>query len=406
MISVQKARDIITSKSTKWGVEEVAIEESVGRILRQDIFADRDLPPYDRVTMDGIALSYEAFKNGLREFVVYKVQMAGEPPVILENDFEAIEIMTGAVLSQGCDMVVRYEDLTWKEDGVNKNVTINLQDGMQWQNVHKRGSDERKNDILIKTNKKILPTEVAIFATSGYSKVSVSKLPRVAIISTGDELVEVNETPLAHQIRKSNSISIRASLNQLGVENKLFHLNDDKEELRKHIHQILNEFDVLLLSGGVSKGKADYLPEILDDLNVEKLFHHVAQRPGKPFWFGESGDKKYVFAFPGNPVSTFMCYRVYFLPWFNMNLGLPENRVFAKLEDNFQFKPELDYFLQVKTTWAAHGEITTMPESGGGSGDLANLTKSDAFLLLPANRSEFKKGEVYEYFPYSFANFF
>ena len=156
MISVRKARDIIASKSTKWGIEEVPIEDSVGRVLRQDIFADRDMPPYDRVTMDGIALSYEAFKNGLREYVVDKVQMAGEPPAILENDFEAIEIMTGAILSQGCDMVIRYEDLAWKEEGGKKNATINLQYGVQWQNVHKRGTDEMKNDILIKIYGKCL----------------------------------------------------------------------------------------------------------------------------------------------------------------------------------------------------------------------------------------------------------
>jgi len=404
MISVEEARKIIESKSVDWGMEEVAIEEAVGRVLRQEIIADRDMPPFDRVTMDGIALSYDAFKNGLREFAVDKIQMAGESPLTLENDKEAIEIMTGAVLSHGSDLVVRYEDLAWIQEEGKKTATINLPDAVRWQNVHKKGSDEKKNDLLISSGKVISAAEVAVMATCGYARVRVSKLPRVAIISTGDELVDVCETPLAHQIRKSNTMAMCANLNHLGVANKLFHLNDDKDELREHIGQILSDFDVLLLSGGVSKGKADYLPEVLEELKVKKLFHRVAQRPGKPFWFGESKDKKHVFAFPGNPVSTFMCFRVYFLPWLFRNLGLPKDKFFAILVDNFQFKPALDYFIQVKTSWANSGKILAKPQTGKGSGDLSNLTKSDAFLLLPENQSEFKKGEVFEYFPFGFFN--
>lgn len=400
MISVAEARKIIQGTAKGWGIEEVEIQKTVGRVLKESIVADRDFPPFDRVTMDGIALQFDAFANGQREFVVKRMQLAGEPALSLSDPNEAIEIMTGAIMAEGADMIVRYEDLDFRYDGDHKMVKVNLEHSERFKNVHLQGSDEKMGDLLIAENTRITPGEIAIMSTSGYSKVKVSRLPKVAVISTGDELVDVDQKPLPHQIRKSNSVFIGSSLHEMNVEYSLFHLNDDKDVLLAKIAKILQEFDVLLLSGGVSKGKADYLPEVLEDLGVKKHFHRIAQRPGKPFWFGQNGSGKCVFAFPGNPVSTFMCYYVYFLPWLAEALGSPIKKKYAILKNDFSFKPTLDYFLQVKSATANNGHIEATPRGGRGSGDLSNLHKSDAFIMLPADRRDFSRGEVFEYFPF------
>ena len=174
------------------------------------------------------------------------------------------------------------------------------------------------------------------------------------------------------------------------------HLKDDKKIMIRELQKKLNENDVLIFSGGVSKGKADYLPGVLEELQVKKLFHRVKQRPGKPFWFGIHKGHTLIFAFPGNPVSTFVGFYRYFLPWFRKSLFLPhDTSVRAKLATDFSFKPDLTYFLQVKVKVNKDGEIEAFPVPGRGSGDLANLVSCDGFMELPALKSEFKAGETY-----------
>lgn len=405
MISVEEAQNIIGSLSPDWGQREVKLELAMGEVLAQDIYADRDFPPFDRVTMDGIAVSHEAFEQGRREFRVQETQLAGVPAVVLINKQSAIEIMTGAILSHGCDLVIRYEDLEFFEQDTEKWVRINVASADRWKNVHKQASDQKTGACLINKGVVITAAEVAIMATVGCSEVTVVRKPKVAIVSTGDELVDVASNPLPHQIRKSNSVAMQASLNQLSFPCDLFHLLDDKEELFQKIDEILTSYDLILLSGGVSKGKADYLPEILTALGVEKLFHRIAQRPGKPFWFGAQPEGPQVFAFPGNPISTYMCFRVYFLPWLLSNLGRETVRRSARLMEDFAFKPDLGYFLQVKSRINDLGEIQVWPTTGNGSGDLANLAQSDAFIYLSADKSLFEAGQLYEYYSFEISSF-
>ncbi|MCP4883752.1 MAG: molybdopterin molybdenumtransferase MoeA, partial [Flavobacteriales bacterium] len=172
-----------------------------------------------------------------------------------------------------------------------------------------------------------------------------------------------------------------------------------KEQLRNKIDTLLTKYDVLMFSGAVSKGKFDFLPEILNELGVIKQFHKVRQRPGKPFWFGKK-DQTTIFAYPGNPVSTFVSCLKYFVPWLHKSLRLdPESHSFAVLGVDFNFKPELTYFLQVKII-NKEGRLIAFPTVGNGSGDLANLTNNDGFLELPSNRTEFKKGDVFPLIQY------
>ncbi|MCV9386927.1 molybdopterin molybdotransferase MoeA [Reichenbachiella ulvae] len=397
MISVEEARNIIHSVAVDWGKEEVELHESIGRVLAEEVGADRDFPPFDRVTMDGVAIRSEDYNRGQRRFECVGEQYAGESALAVQEANTCIEIMTGAILGEGVDVVVRYEDVEFVEEEGRRFAVLPELEIPAYKNVHLQGSDHQKGEVLLKEGAIIHAGTVAILATVGMSRVQVKALPKVAVISTGDELVDVNETPKDFQIRKSNVGMIQASLKALNVPCQAFHLMDDKEELRLELSKILRQFDVVLLSGGVSKGKADYLPEILEELGVVKHFHCVAQRPGKPFWFGSIANETVVFAFPGNPISTLACYRYYFLEWMQSQLKESKQMIEAELTEDFSFKPDLGYFLQVEVS-CVDGVFLATPKPGNGSGDLANLAEISGFLYLPAGKSVYKKRERYFYF--------
>ena len=176
----------------------------------------------------------------------------------------------------------------------------------------------------------------------------------------------------------------------------MVHIPDEPEAIKSILQQCLVNFDVLLLSGGISMGKFDYIPQALKDLQVEQIFHKVQQRPGKPFWFGKHAGGPVVFAFPGNPVATFMCTQRYFIPWLNKTLGAEtKSSTYATLNADITFQPPLQYFLQVKLNFAEDGMLLATPVEGNGSGDFANLADTDAFMELPLSKTEFKKGEVH-----------
>jgi molybdopterin molybdotransferase len=389
MISVQEAQKIVLKNSLDFGSEKIPFIKSVGRVLKEDILADRDFPPFNRVSMDGIALDYTSFKNGERAFFIEGIQPAGSPQISLSNNKNCIEVMTGAVLPANTNVVIRYEDVLI-EHGIAK---IQIEEVSYFQNIHEKGKDRKEGDILIQKNKRIAASEIGVLATVGSSKVMVAKQPKVMIISTGDELVGVNETPLDHQIRMSNVYTLVSLLDRLHVLSKTDHISDDKPILKKKIKEYLKEFDVLLFSGAVSKGKFDFLPEVFKELGVEKLFHKVSQRPGKPFWFGQMKTCR-LFAFPGNPISTFANCLAYFYPWYFKSLGVNTTEETAILTENVSFKPNLTYFLQVKLTHK-NGHLLATPIKGNGSGDLASLVNSDAFIQLPKDKNEYKKGENY-----------
>lgn len=395
LIKVEDALEIILDSTEDFGLECIDLEHSLGRVLKEPIRADRDMPPFDRVSMDGIAIRYEAFDAGRRKYRIEGIQAAGSPQLELSSEDACLEVMTGGVLPVNADTVVPYEMVTIE----NGFATVEADTVRSMQNVHLKGLDRKKNERLIGENRLISPAEIGVLATVGISQVQVAKLPRTAIISTGDELVEVSQTPLPHQIRMSNVHSLKALIEPYGIHPDLFHLTDDPVQLKEKISELLSNYDVLMFSGAVSKGKFDYLPQILDELEVKKHFHRVRQRPGKPFWFGKK-ERVTVFAYPGNPVSTYVSCTYYFIPWLRKSLGLPpEPENSALLDSDFEFKPELTYFLQVKLV-NRNGSVYALPVAGNGSGDLANLTLNDAFLKLDAERNQFKKGEVFSYFAY------
>jgi molybdopterin molybdotransferase len=389
MIAVQDALKIILNSTQDFGVEEIPFIQSVGRILKEDIVADRDFPPFNRVSMDGIAIDYSAFQNKQRSFNIEGIQAAGSEQISLENSVNCIEVMTGSVLPKNTNAVIRYEDVAIK----NGIATLDVASIDENQNIHQQGKDGKRGDLLIKKNTKISAAEIGVLATVGKAIVKVAKQPKVMIISTGDELVGVAEIPLAHQIRRSNVFTLVSLLEQLNILSETAHITDDKPILKSKIERYLQQYDVLLFSGAVSKGKYDFLPEVFEELGVEKLFHKVAQRPGKPFWFGRTNTCN-IFAFPGNPISTFVNCLAYFYPWFYTSTAIEINEETAILGKEVSFKPNLVYFLQVKLE-NKFGHLVAFPITGNGSGDLASLVNADGFIQLPNDKTEFTKGEVF-----------
>ncbi|GGH00741.1 molybdopterin molybdotransferase MoeA [Mucilaginibacter phyllosphaerae] len=393
MTTVEEAEQIILARLQDYGTETLPFEQALGRVLAADIKADRDLPPFNRVTMDGIAITYQAIQQGVTSYHIKATQAAGEEPVNIGATGECIEIMTGAALSATLDTIIRYEDLDIN-NGVAKLLVADVKQG---QNIHSKGKDKKQGDTVAAKDQLVTPAIISLAASVGEAALPVKKHPRVMIISSGDELVDVTDEPSGYQIRRSNNYTIKAVLTGHGLPADMLHIPDDPAVTKKQIGHCLQNYDVILLSGGISMGKFDYIPQALEDLEVKKLFHKVQQRPGKPFWFGRHQNGVLVFAFPGNPVATFMCLHRYFLPWLNATLGLPpQPPVYAQLAGNFTFTPQLQYFLQVKLTFTDQGVLSARPVEGNGSGDFANLADTDAFMELPLAKNEFKQGEVFK----------
>src|SRR5690606_24325530 len=287
------------------------------------------------------------------------------------------------------DCVIPYEQIEIR-DGY---AYPGSKDHSTGQNIHSQAKDARKGDELLGYGTPITPTVVAVLAAVGKWQVKVQKLPTIAICSTGDELVDINEVPLPHQIRKSNAAMMEAALLEFGIRADSYHLPDERELMADRLSTMVKKYDILLLSGAVSKGKYDFLPAVLESLGMKKVIHGVAQRPGKPFLFGTLPDKL-IFGFPGNPVSTFVCFHQYFKPWLKRHLGLPDSHASAVLGSEIMFEKPLTYHLLVSLD-IKDGRLIANPVANSGSGDLVHLARADALLSLPEGKERFATGEVY-----------
>jgi len=395
LISFQDAYDIIQSKARDFGTERIPLNQGIGQVLRQNWKCDRDLPPYDRVTMDGIAINYDG-AQGTSKLQIERTYAAGDPEGELMDSSHCVEIMTGAMLPKNADTIIRYEDVLI-ENGYAKIQTSYK----KHQNLHWKGQDRKRGDLVVPTNTLLSASEIGVGASIGQHNILVSKLPKTIVISTGDELVPIDTIPAPHQIRRSNVYRMEATLTHLGIPLDTAHLKDDKDAIVEQLTDYLDRYDLIILSGGVSKGKFDFLPEALAICGVQKHFHKIAQRPGKPLWFGSIENGTTVFALPGNPVSSFMCLTIYVIDWLRSSIGLlPLDRPMAVLNQDVTFNPDLTYFLEVKLSYSTEGQIIATPKKGNGSGDLANLLNGDAFIKLPRGKNEFRKGEVYPVYNY------
>lgn len=397
MISVQEALDILAQNTVDFGEEELALEHSMRRVIKEPVHSDRPLPPYDRVTMDGIAINYAAYEAGQRSFPIDGVAAAGMPRIELENADHCLEVMTGAIMPLGADTVIPYEEVDLQE----KTAGVHAELVKRHQNIHFEGIDRQPGKQIIPEQQIISAAEIGVGASTGKARVKVARLPRTMVISTGDELVEIDQQPEQHQIRRSNVYRLLSTLRHSGIPADSDHLPDDKPAIIERLRHYIQKYDVIMLSGGVSKGKFDFLPEALETVGVKKLFHRIRQKPGKPFWFGQTDAQCTVFGFPGNPVSSFLCYHRYFKTWLDLSIrGKTAPTPYARLAEDVTFKPDLTYFLEVSLSYTPQAEILAHPRRGSGSGDLANLADADAFIQLPRGKDLFRAGEVYPVYIY------
>jgi molybdopterin molybdotransferase len=395
MLTPQAAEKLILEAIPLLHRVDCGIADAHDRVLRSDLRADRDLPPFDRVTMDGFAMSSAALEKGARRFRVEATQAAGMRPFTLAAPATGcIEVMTGAVLPEGADCVVPYEDAA--REGEEAVVSAAAEIPGPGRHVHRRGSDHKAGDVVLRAGVRLTGREIAVAASCGHSSLTVSHSPKVAIISTGDELVEVDGLVAPHQIRRSNDYAIRAALVRAGYPRAdRFHLRDVRHEIEHMLWHILAEYEVVLITGGVSKGKFDFLPAELARQGVRKIFQGVAQRPGKPFWFGIGGRLTPVFALPGNPVSAYTCLHRYVLPALDHASGMTARpRLLAALSKPFSFKPKLACLLPVRISSGARAELRADPGTVGSSGDFAGLVDTDGFVELPAQTDDFPEGTV------------
>lgn len=395
MVSVREAEEIINSVPAPVYTESIPIRDAVGGVLAEEITADRDLPPYDRVAMDGYAIYSHAFTAGKR-YRIFGLQPAGSESLLLPSADDCIEVMTGAMLPNGADAVVRYED------GEAANGYFTPHQGLEvsaWMNVHRKGTDARKDEVLLRPGMIISPAEVAVLASVGTPAVAVYRFPKTVLVSTGNELVPVEMQPQPHQIRQSNIFALYAAMQAMQWKADMVHIKDEHEQVRTVLTQLLDDYEILILSGGVSKGRFDYLPRALEEAGVKKLFHQVAQKPGKPFWFGVSDEGKTVFALPGNPVSTYLCFYRFIRPWILSHMKVKVSFLEAVLTENVTFPPALTYFLQVAIS-VNNGKVEARPVAGHGSGDFVNLKQVHGFMELPAEESIFNAGKIFPIIPF------
>ena len=390
MLTVSEARARILAAINALPAEAVPLDAAVGRVLARPAVAERDQPPFDRVTMDGIALRFDEYAALERSFPIQATQLAGAPPLELDAG-HCIEIMTGAALPGCADLVIPVERVTVNNGAAHVEANYMAE---QRQYVHPQGSDYRQGKQLLGIGTRIRPMEIAVLASCGLASVDVARQPVVTVISTGDELVPAGQSIAPEQIRLSNGPAIVAMLREHGYTSCHHdHLRDDKAELRERIAAHLDASDALILSGGVSRGKADYVPEILADLGVAVDFHRISQRPGKPMWFGMGPGGQAVFALPGNPVSTLVCCRQYVIPALDKASGeLPPAQRFANLSEDVSFTPNLTCFLPVRVVTSAAGQSVALPVPTNTSGDFAALAGTYGYVELAMSESLFRAG--------------
>ena len=393
MLTVAEAKRAISNALQQLAAENVGLGAAHGRLLRQAVNAERDQPPFDRVMMDGIALRFATFAGGQRDFSIAGTQHAGDKPQALRDDSHCIEVMTGAVLPQGCDCVIPVERISVDAGKAT------LETGYaptERQFIHARGSDHQRGHTLLEPGRRISAIDIALIASAGLAQVEVSRQPVIRVISTGNELVAAGKPIPPHHKRMSNGPALGALLASQGYADcGHLHLPDEPEALRQSIGATLANSDVLVLSGGVSMGKADYVPQILDELGVRRVFHKVSQRPGKPMWFGVGPGDQAVFALPGNPVSALSCCRHYVLPALRQMSGsAPLPAMNAILSEDYRFTPPLTCLLPVRLLPEPDGRLHAQPVVTNTSGDFATLANTDGYVELARDESDFPAGSV------------
>lgn len=380
LISAEEAMAIIEAEVTPTGSEKLRLEDAGGRVLAQTVFAEGPQPPFDRVMMDGIALRWQPQLPPV--LPVAGAQMAGGARVRLEDVGTCIEVATGAELPEGCDCIIPIEHVQRTAQGYQLLASAEPTPGRF---VHACGSDCAAGAPVLAPGTSIGCAQMELLAANGVASVAVARLPAIAIVATGDELVDVGAPLPAGRIRRSNDLALMTALQAAGLGRaSRHHLRDDPEQLGPALAGLLESHDTVVLSGGVSMGQRDYLPEVLRSLGVQCRFHGIAQRPGKPMWFGVGPAGQLVFALPGNPVSSLVCLVRYVRPALLSRMGatpeMPQRVRVARPLPAFA----LAQFIPVTLKLDAAGEMLAEPVASRNSGDFTALGGTAGVVELAA----------------------
>jgi molybdopterin molybdotransferase len=391
LISVAEAEAMIAAHLPSFGVEQASLDAAIGRVLRKPIFAERDHPAFDRVMMDGIGVRWSDPLSV--NFAIAGSQMAGMGRTTLQSADACLEVTTGAIVPLGCDCIIPVEQI--RRDG-DRYVLAEGYRPAKNQFIHGQGSDCRAGTQVLGAGVRLGPPEVAQLAANGVARVEVAISPRIAILATGDELVGVDATLGEGQIRRSNDIAIAAALRGHGIDRvALSHVADDLRATTGTLDALLAAHEVVIISGGVSMGQRDYVPEALVALGVKRIFHRIAQRPGKPMWFGVGLDRQLVFALPGSPVSSLVCAIRYVRPALLAAMGLiPADPEFVCLDSDVGTSETLTCFVPVHVRQDAAGRSIASPVVAPTSGDFSALVRAHGVVQLPAGENRVPAGAI------------
>ena len=393
MLTYEQARRAVINQVEKArgprATANLSVWDALGFVLAEEIKTDREYPPFDRSTRDGYAVRAAEFAPVARLRCVAEIK-AGDTVTQPLTPRTCVQIMTGAAVPPGADAVVMIEQTSREGDSVRFERAA--QPG---QNIVPRGSEAKRGETILSPGMRLGYAELALAAQVGATQLRCAGKPRVAILSTGDEVVPIDQQPGAFQIRNSNSVSLAAQVRLAGGEAILLGNAADRiDDLREKISRGLRE-DVLVLSGGVSMGKYDLVETVLKDLGAEFYFDAVAIRPGRPAVFGKCGGT-FVFGLPGNPVSTMVTFELFVVPAIDLLSGATARDlplVGARLGAALNEKPGLTHFLPARVEWrGTTPEVKALPWQG--SGDIAALARANCFLVVAADRGQVNVGET------------
>jgi molybdopterin molybdotransferase len=394
MIQVDAARETILSKIRFKGVEKISINDALGRVLAEDIVARRDNPPMDNSAMDGYALIAADIQTATPENPV-KLEVAEEIAAgytatgVLKRG-QAFRIMTGAPIPEGADAVIMQEDT--EKNGASVLVMDKAEVG---ENIREAGEDVREGEVVVRKGVTLNPAHIGMMAVVGRSQVFVSQRPKVAILSTGDEILDLDDQPDGPCIFNSNGYMLAAQIRSAGgIPCYLGIASDTEEDLMEKFKWAL-ECDLVVSSGGVSVGDYDLVKASLKKLGQEMLFWKVAMKPGKPLAFGRIGETP-IFGLPGNPVSSFVSFEQFVRPSIRKVLGCSElmpKTVQARLTRTIKKKPGRQHFLSSNLVWEK-GEYTVTPAGEQGSGILKSASNANALMIFPLEASTLGAGDL------------
>lgn len=402
MIPIREADVLLRPFLCALPAERVPLDRATGLILRQEIRADRPYPALDRVCMDGIAIRRRAWEEGRRRFRVAGHSPAGRPPGELVSADDCIEVATGAPCPAGADFVIPYECLSL-EDGW---AAVRPESGLPAHaNIHPRGSDCPEGALLIRSGRALTAPCIGVAASVGLSRVLATPRPHLALLGTGDELVETSERPAPWQLRRSNPPAVAALFAGL-AEVSLHRCGDAPAELARAVAKALEGADILAVTGGVSMGRRDGVPAALRAAGIREVFHKVAIRPGKPIWFGAAPDGRPVFGLPGNPVAALVCARRFLAPVILSLAGRDPRaaRPKGRLASEVPPAAGLTRLVPVRATATARGATILYPVSLRGSGDFAGLAHSDGFAEVAPGEGPGRAGRQALYHPWAWAD--